>query len=199
MAGMEDTAEPAPHLPHIKLEPLRWIGAYKLVKAAMALFMALVVLRWAHRDLPEVASHWMERLHITAESRLGRFISQKVILIHAQSLMRAAIFLFVYATVASVEGIGLLMRKTWAEWLTALTTAGFIPFEIYEFEKRFTWVRLAILLLNVGVVVYLVWRIKRDQRKRAMIAMLGKTRSVDAWAATSNQEGRAQQAEGGGG
>ena len=164
-----------PHMPHVKLEPLRWIGGYKLVKGAMALFMAMVVLRWAHRDLPEVAAQWMERLHITAESRLGQFISQKVILIHAQSLMRVAIVLFAYTALAVIEGVGLLMRKTWAEWLTVFTTAGFIPFEIYEFAQRFTWVRLAILLLNVGVVIYLIWRLKRDHARRALAAALAQS------------------------
>ena len=186
----------APHMPHVKLEPLRWIGGYKLVKGAMALFMAMVVLRWAHRDLPEVAAQLMERLHITEESRLGQFIAQKVILIHAQSLTRVAIFLFVYTALAAVEGVGLIMRKVWAEWLTALTTAAFIPFEIYEFAERFTWVRLTILLLNIGVVIYLIRRLKRDHRKRAMILEAGKPNLVDLRATTAAQESRAEQAQG---
>jgi uncharacterized membrane protein (DUF2068 family) len=187
---MEDTAKPITHLPHVKLEPLRWIGGYKLLKGAMSLFMALVVLRLTHRDLPDVAAQWMERLHITAESALGHFISQKVILIHSQSLERAAIVLFAYTALTFTEGFGMVMRKTWAEWLTIVTTAGLIPLEVYEFAKRFTWVRLTILLLNIGVVIYLIWRIKRDHAKRKVIDELMQTASVEARATPANQESR---------
>ena len=169
---MEVPAKHHAHLPHVKLEPLRWIGGYKLVKGAMALIMALIVLRWTHQDLPEVAARLMERFHITSESAVGHFISEKVIQIHSQSLRLVAIGLFAYTVLAAVEGIGLIMRKTWAEWLTIVTTAGLIPVEIYEFAKHFTWVRLGILVLNVGVVIYLVVRLKRDHVKREMIKEL---------------------------
>ena len=192
MTAMDSAAQHHPHLPHVKLEPLRWIGGYKLVKGAMALFMAMVVLRWTHRDLPEVAAQWMERLHITADSTLGHFISEKVILVHSQSLRTVAVILFAYTLVAAVEGVGLLMRKTWAEWLTIVTTAGFIPLEVYEFAKRFTWVRLAILLLNVGVVIYLIVRLRRDHAKRKVLnELVREQQSVEARPATANQEGRA--------
>src|SRR5437868_6046230 len=100
---MEDTAKHHLRMPHVKVEPLRWIGGYKLVKGAMALFMALVVLRWTHRDLPEVAAQWMERLHITAHSALGKFISEKVILVHAKNLVQVSVFLFAYTAIALVE------------------------------------------------------------------------------------------------
>jgi uncharacterized membrane protein (DUF2068 family) len=192
MPPMEDTAKPQVHLPRVKLEPLRWIGGYKLVKASMSLFMALVVLRWTHRDLPEVAAQWMERLHITTQSKLGHFISEKVILVHSQSLRRVAIVLFIYTGVTMLEGIGLLMRKTWAEWLTVVTTAGLIPVEVHELAKRFTWVRLTILLLNIGVVIYLVLRLKRDHARRAAVVEAGKPQSAQTRATPANQESRGQ-------
>jgi len=188
---MESAAIRQAHLPNVKFEPLRWIGAYKLLKGAMSLFMALVVLRWTHRDLPEVAAQWMERLHITAHSAVGHFISEKVILIHSQSLRLVAILLFAYTAIAVVEGIGLIMRKKWAEWLTVVTTAGFIPLEVYEFTKHMTWVRLTILVLNVGVVVYLIVRLRRDHAKHEMINQLVENPSTQPRPAPANQESRA--------
>ena len=41
-----------------------------------------------------------------------------------------------YTLVVLVEGIGLWMRKTWAEWLTVIFTASLIPFELWELIKR---------------------------------------------------------------
>jgi len=40
---------------------------------------------------------------------------------------------------------------------------GFIPIELYEISRRTSFSRLAVLVINVGIVVYLV----RRQRKRA--------------------------------
>jgi uncharacterized membrane protein (DUF2068 family) len=191
MGAMEESLSIDQPAPAVKLEPLRWIGAYKLVKAALALFMAMVVLRWMHADLPEIASEWMERLGINSESWLGRFVSQKVILIHSQSLGRAALFLFAYAALAALEGVGLIMRKRWAEWLTVFSTAGLIPLEVHECARRFTWVRLTILVLNVAVVFYLVWRIRRDQDRKALIVALSQPRSGHLGPAAANEEGRA--------
>jgi uncharacterized membrane protein (DUF2068 family) len=63
----------------------------------------------------------------------------------------------IYALVEGTEAVGLWMEKRWAEYLTALATAGFLPFEIYELTKRITLLRIAALIVNVLVLVYLVW------------------------------------------
>jgi uncharacterized membrane protein (DUF2068 family) len=151
----------------LDFEPLRWIGAYKLFKGLLALIGGLLVLRLMHRDLPAVATHWLSRLSIDPNSRFGLFVLRKVLALHAQRLHWAAMILFGYTVIAGVEGVGLIMRRAWAEWLTVVTTAAMIPLEVVEFAHRFTWVRLTILLLNIGVVVYLVWRIRRDQQRHA--------------------------------
>ena len=40
----------------------------------------------------------------------------------------------------------------------------FIPIELYELYERFTWVRIAILAVNIFIVWYLATRLK-DERK----------------------------------
>jgi len=67
---------------------------------------------------------------------------------------------FAYAALFLVEGTGLLMRKRWAEWLTVVATASFIPFEIYEIVKKVSALRIATLIVNILVVAYLIWRIR---------------------------------------
>lgn len=149
------------------IEPLRWIGAYKLLKAALSLLGGLMILRLMHRNLPEVAEHWMGRLHIRPHSLLGGLILHRILLIKRGSLGLAAGLLFAYVPLAVAEGVGLMLRKVWAEWLAVITTAALIPLEMYENIQRFTWVRLAILLANVAVLLYLIVRIWRDRGKHA--------------------------------
>ncbi len=54
------------------------------------------------------------------------------------------------------EGVGLMLLKHWAEWMTVLTTAGLIPIEVFEIYRRFTSIRLTIFAINVAIAVYLV-------------------------------------------
>jgi uncharacterized membrane protein (DUF2068 family) len=62
-----------------------------------------------------------------------------------------------YAVVEGVEAVGLWLERRWAEYLTALATAGFLPFEIHELILRVTILRIGALVVNVATLVYLVW------------------------------------------
>ncbi len=72
---------------------------------------------------------------------------------------------FVYAAVFLVEGVGLLLRRRWAEYLTSIVTASFIPFEIYELAHKPAASKVAGLAANVLIVVYLVVRLWRDRNE----------------------------------
>jgi len=63
----------------------------------------------------------------------------------------------IYAIVEGVESVGLWKQRRWAEYLTAVATAGFLPFEIYELTKRITVLRVVALVVNLVILVYLVW------------------------------------------
>ena len=69
-----------------------------------------------------------------------------------------------YASLYIVEGVGLILRKRWAEWLTASATTIFIPMEIFELFRGLTitpsscWRRG----INVAIVIYLFARLRRE-------------------------------------
>jgi len=63
-----------------------------------------------------------------------------------------------YCVVEGVEAVGLWRERRWAEYLTAVATAGFLPFEIHELIDRITVLRIGALVVNVAVLVWLVWR-----------------------------------------
>jgi uncharacterized membrane protein (DUF2068 family) len=62
-----------------------------------------------------------------------------------------------YAVVEWTEAVGLWKEKRWAEYLTVLATAGFLPLEIHELVNRVTIVRVGALIVNVALIVWLVW------------------------------------------
>jgi uncharacterized membrane protein (DUF2068 family) len=72
---------------------------------------------------------------------------------------------FGYAAVFLVEGMGLLLRKRWAEYLTTIVTASFVPVEIYELAHKPSALKGIGLAVNVLIVGYLVVRLWRQRSK----------------------------------
>ena len=71
----------------------------------------------------------------------------------------------VYAGLFLTEGIGLWRLKRWAEWLTVLITSSLVPLEAYEIYRHPTVVRVLLVLFNLAVVAYLVYRIRSERAK----------------------------------
>lgn len=63
----------------------------------------------------------------------------------------------VYAVLEGAEAFGLWRQRRWAEYLTAIATAGFLPLEIHELTKRVSAGRVIALVINLAVLGYLLW------------------------------------------
>ena len=68
-----------------------------------------------------------------------------------------AITAVIYCVVEGVEAVGLWREQRWAEYLTAVATAGFLPFEIHELLVRVSVFRVGALVINIAILVYLVY------------------------------------------
>ena len=79
-----------------------------------------------------------------------------------RQLILTGIVLLAYSAMFLIEGIGLLLLKHWAEWMTVITTAGLIPFEIYEMMHRPTRLKAAAMMINIVVAAYLAFRVRRE-------------------------------------
>jgi uncharacterized membrane protein (DUF2068 family) len=154
------------HPPHDSAM-LRIIGAFKLLKAAGLLFTAAVVGRLLHADAAETVRQWAERLQADPHAYYLRLLLEKISGLGHRSIVLAEIGLLFYAALFGVEGTGLLLRKRWAEYLTVIATATLIPLEGYEIYRRVSWVRILVLVVNVAIVIYLIWDIRRHAHRHA--------------------------------
>jgi uncharacterized membrane protein (DUF2068 family) len=140
------------------------IGVFKLLKGLLLLATGIGALSLLHKDVAATVGHWVELLRVDPENQWIHGLLSRLFSITPKQLKEIGAGTFIYAALLLTEGVGLLLRKTWAEYFTVITTAGLIPLELIELAKRFTPVRVTVLAINVAIVVYLVWRI-REQRK----------------------------------
>ena len=147
----------------------RWlviIGAGKLVKAALFTALGFGALHLVHRDLVDVVTHWVVDLRFDPESRLVNFLLEKVSDITPHRLRQLSLVIFLDASLDLVEGIGLILGKAWAEYLTLIVTASFLPWEFFEILRKASWPKAVLTLLNILVVFYLAQNLQRRTRER---------------------------------
>jgi uncharacterized membrane protein (DUF2068 family) len=138
----------------------RWliiIGTFKILEGVLFVLLGLGVVRLLHRDIGDMLLRAAMALRLDTESRFVNLLLEKVQLLTPHKMRLISVGIFLKAGLDFVEGIGLALEKSWAEWLTIGLTASFLPWEIFEIAKHFTWMKVGITLLNVLVLIYLVW------------------------------------------
>ena len=134
------------------------IGLFRLTKALLLIAGGLATLRLLRPETAPAVWQWVRSLPITPGHDLLIRTAARLVRLEPKRIEELAIGAFAYAALFIVEGTGLLMRRVWAEYLTIVATTSFIPFEIYELVKRMTPIRVGLLLINIAIVIYLVWR-----------------------------------------
>ena len=136
----------------------------RLLRRRCTLAAGIATLHLRHRDLPELALRLVHRLNIAPDSRTATWLIARALHVNDHQLGILGAGLFLYAALYLVEGIGLYRQKRWAEWLTAVSGCLLVPLEVYELFHRPNWFKVALLLANVAIIFYLIWRIDREQR-----------------------------------
>ncbi|QHN04462.1 DUF2127 domain-containing protein [Granulicella sp. WH15] len=143
---------------------LLMIGLFKLAKAIFFFCLGIGAFRLLHRDLTDEVMKLAVALRFDPEGRLAGLLLEQVDRIDAHRLREIGLATFAYSGLALTEGIGLLLEKVWAEYLTLILTVSFLPWELYELARRPNWMRLSLLLINLAVLAYLVWLLQRKKR-----------------------------------
>jgi len=136
------------------------IGAFKLLKGLLLFAVAIGALELLHRDIADTLASLVAHVHIDPENRYLDRALTALWALDDRALRRISAGTFFYAGLLLTEGVGLLLRRRWAEYFTVLVTGSFIPLELYELTRRFTATRLLIIGVNVAVVWYLVHHLR---------------------------------------
>ena len=133
------------------------IIALKLFKGLFFAVLALIIYGHSDRDVAHEFSNLLEWLKLNPEGKFwANLIAQLDGLTQAR-IVHLAIATLIYSFFAVVEGVGLIFRFSWAGWLSIGESAFFIPIEVYELGRKFTWFVFVILILNTFMVTYLYY------------------------------------------
>src|SRR5262245_10837879 len=141
---------------------VRLIGAFKLLKGLLLLAFGTGASRLLDRpDAADIVAGWAAALHLNTGGRMIGRLLEWLGAVDEHTLRRIRVGAFVYAALLMIEGVGLLRRRRWAEYVTVIITASFIPIEVYGVTRHVTGMGVVAVAVNIAIVVYLVARLRR--------------------------------------
>jgi uncharacterized membrane protein (DUF2068 family) len=143
------------------------IGIFKLIKAVLLMLAGFAVLHFINHDIGVSVMWWADVLHVDRENRHLTNLIAKLLSIDRKKMELISTATFIYSLLYGIEGVGLLLDRTWAEWMTVITTAGFVPLELYEIYRRPTIAHFSLLAFNLVILAYLIYRVTIKIRGRA--------------------------------
>ena len=144
---------------------LRLLAVERLVRGALIVLIAYAVWRFSNSQtavqqlfnkdltlLRPIAVHF----HYDLDHSPIVGTIQKTFSYHRSTLLVTAAALLAYALIEIVEAFGLWAARRWAEYLTVVATAAFLPLEVYELTEKVSYLKVGTLLLNLLAVVYIL-------------------------------------------
>ena len=144
------------------------IGVFKLLQGLLFILLGIGAIRLLHKDLMQVAEHFILAMRFDPEGRFVSLILDKVATIDPHRLRQISAAIFAVAALDMIEGTGLVLEQAWAEYVTLILTASFLPWEFFEVLRRATWIRGSLLVINLIVVIYLVYYVQARMRERRL-------------------------------
>ncbi len=141
------------------------IAIFKFLKALGLIAITFGALKMLEPATGDMLGRWIDALSATSEHPIIQDYLVRLSTYSPRRIQAVGVGALLYATLFMIEGIGLWHEAKWAEYLTVFATSALVPIEVYELVQRVTLPRAAALIINLGAVAYLVWRLRHPEHK----------------------------------
>ncbi|MGC2448307.1 MAG: DUF2127 domain-containing protein [Candidatus Sulfotelmatobacter sp.] len=141
---------------------LRLIAVFKFLKAASLIALSVGVFRLMHQNLGERLARWILAMRLDPGNRHVTMLLARASNLTPEQIKKLGLVGLIYAALFLVEGTGLWMQKRWGEWVTVVITGTLVPVEVYEISRHPGVGKVLVLILNIAVVGYLIYRIRTE-------------------------------------
>ena len=153
-----------------RLQALRAIASFELIKGLIVLGAALAVAFAVGRDPWDIADGMLRLLHISPDHHFAQFFLNWADTLTDAKLWTIAAAAVVYSILRFAEAYGLWYARTWAEWIALISGSLYIPFEIYKLIHRQSWLHIGIFVINLIIVLYMAYLLKTGKGHLAVRA-----------------------------
>jgi hypothetical protein len=150
---------------------------------AVALFTFAANSTWLHRDYVNIMNDLSGGDAGSTQARgiLGYF--SRVFTYSPAHLIRLGLYVTAYAILEAVEMVGLWRNRRWAEYLTSVAVAAFIPLEVFELSKGVSAFKIVAFAINIVVLAYLLYAKRLFGLRGGFVAERARREASSGWAA----------------
>jgi len=145
---------------------LKLIAVFKLIKGVLLFAAAIGLLKLLDTDISAQLEHWITVFRGDPGNRYFHALLVRIANLDPRTLKAVSAGSFFYSALLLTEGIGLWGEKRWAEYLTVIATASFVPLEIYELAKRATDLKRLVLAINLVILLYLIRTLRLERKSK---------------------------------
>lgn len=142
---------------------LRIVALFEATKGLLVVFVGFGFLAFIHNDLHSAAEQLVRHLHLNPARHHPMIFIDAVQRLTDRHLWAMAVSALLYSTVRFVEAYGLWHQRQWAKWFGLLSGAMYIPVELIAIMRSATWPKVALLVINAGIVGYLAYALWRSR------------------------------------
>lgn len=140
---------------------LRAIALFEAAKGIAAFTVVVGVIDLMHHDVKHLAIELIGRFGLNPESHYPSLLLRYADLLPGTNVRLMVLMASGYILMRLLEAYGLWNARTWGEYLGALSSGIYIPFEIAHLLIRPSGFGVGVVLVNVFIVIYLtiqLWR-----------------------------------------
>jgi uncharacterized membrane protein (DUF2068 family) len=150
---------------------LRAVASFEAFKGVLVILLGLFIVIY-HQRAEDVTENLLDHLHISPDRRLGHALMHAAATVSDARLWTIAGAIVAYSTVRFIEAWGLWHRRVWAEWFALLSGTMYLPLELLKVAERATWERIAVLVINIVIILYMLYIRLRERRQMTALSQL---------------------------
>ena len=132
---------------------LRSIALFEAAKGGIVLLLCCGVLDLIHKSPGDLAERLAEVLHISLHGKLSKLFVELAKHATDGALWALALGALVYAAVRSIVAFGLWRNREWAQWFELLSTAMYLPPELYWLLRHPSGFKVVVLVINIAILL----------------------------------------------
>jgi uncharacterized membrane protein (DUF2068 family) len=144
---------------------LRTVAIFETVKGLLVISAALYLFMYIHLDFQGVSGQFTQPEHFDLFRHFPNVSRMLLQNMSEDRLRLAMVVASLYSGMRFVEAYGLWFGRRWAEWFALVSGSVYLPIELFELAKGFSWFKIVLLSINLLIVLYMAIVLMRGRLK----------------------------------
>ena len=152
---------------------LKIVALFETFKGLLGLFAGAGMLFMTQQNIQLYAGQLIKHFHLDPEQGFSKIIIDAAGNLTDNRIRFLLLFALLYALMRFVEAYGLWFARRWAEWFALISGCVYLPIELFELAKGFTWIKIGLVVINLVVVLYMAFVLKHNEKAKMLKKHLG--------------------------